>query len=158
MLILLCRHSQLVQGNPGNVTAALQQIQARTQQTAVTTLTKRTIFAATLSSDFLLSQFHWVLDSFNRMSNLKWAWVLPRDLCLWTLQPFMGRESCSQNLELEMQVNILDPLLQKWYLRWEHINTCIYKLIFALFLFVKTRHLVFKNKVLELILSCINLN
>jgi hypothetical protein len=48
--------------------------------------------------------------------------------------------------------------LQKWYLRWEHINTCIYKLIFALFLFVKTRHLVFKNKVLELILSCINLN
>lgn len=37
LLFFLLAHSQLVQGNPGSVSAALQQIQARTQQTTVTT-------------------------------------------------------------------------------------------------------------------------
>jgi len=98
-------------------------------------------------SVYLPFHFH-VLDSISicRMSNKKWTWVLPRDLCLWTLQPFMGRESCSQNLELEIQVNARDLVLhnrnsirrhiiftvsQKWNSIRGHINMWIYKLIFT---------------------------
>ena len=94
-----CWFSQLVQGNSGNMSAALQQIQARSPLTTVTTWTICSSFTFHFFL-FPLTRPCWTFDIWVcRTSKARLTWVQIKKVCLWTLHQFMDKRFFSQNLD-----------------------------------------------------------
>lgn len=110
-----CKFSQLVPGNSGNISAALQQIQAQTPLTTVTTFTRPSAF--TLLLPVIVLYFYSsrmsippVVTCFThgvcRTSRVKLTWAQLKKVCLWNPHQSMDKQFYNQSPDSVVQVMI----------------------------------------------------